>query len=152
MLLDAIAEAGAFMELVRSNSQGELTPLERGMHALKSGLSVRDYAGNVGRSATSTAYERHAAEVFTYVNGREDFPTVPATSPSCTPLPLGSGRRWSLSWPLAAGRWRSRPRAGHSRRSTNSISNVCPAVPSWPSMAKIASSMVRSASSAHSAR
>jgi hypothetical protein len=31
----------AFLELVRSNRQSELTPLERGMHALKSGLTVR---------------------------------------------------------------------------------------------------------------
>jgi hypothetical protein len=34
----------AFMALVLANSQSELLPLERGMHALDTGLSVRTYA------------------------------------------------------------------------------------------------------------
>jgi hypothetical protein len=42
-------DAAAFLELVRSNSQGELTPLERGMHALKSGMDLKGYAEAVGR-------------------------------------------------------------------------------------------------------
>ena len=33
----------AFMALVLANSQSELLPLERGIHALTSGLSIRAY-------------------------------------------------------------------------------------------------------------
>jgi hypothetical protein len=54
-------DAAAFMELVRSNSQGELTPLKRGMHYRRSGLSVRDYAETVGRSKSAVQFEAQAA-------------------------------------------------------------------------------------------
>lgn len=37
------------MLLATSNAQGELTPLERGFHALKSGMDVKSYATSVGR-------------------------------------------------------------------------------------------------------
>lgn len=53
----------AYMELVRANAQGELTALERGMHALHSGMDVKAYAGNVGRARTSVQYEVQAAKV-----------------------------------------------------------------------------------------
>ena len=48
-------DASAFMELAKSNSQGELSPLERGMHALgavkpgKHGHSAEAYAKAIGR-------------------------------------------------------------------------------------------------------
>jgi hypothetical protein len=41
------------MELVRSNAQFELTALERGLHAVHSGLGVKAYAESVGRARTS---------------------------------------------------------------------------------------------------
>jgi hypothetical protein len=63
-----MSDEDAYMALVLCNSQGELHPLEVGLHALRSGLSVRDYAKRSGISATSIAYQRQAAEVFTYVN------------------------------------------------------------------------------------
>ena len=53
--MSALVRAGvAFMALVLCNTHGELTPLERGMHALKSGMSVRGYGEKVGRSAGPT--------------------------------------------------------------------------------------------------
>ena len=46
-------DAAAYMELVRSNAQSELTALERGLHALRSGLDVKAYAASVGRTSSS---------------------------------------------------------------------------------------------------
>lgn len=66
-------DATACMELVRANAQSELTALERGMHALHSGKSIRDYAEEVGTSATTVTYQRHAADVFTHVNSAADM-------------------------------------------------------------------------------
>jgi|GEM_PF-902990 len=53
----------AFMALALCNTHGELTPLERGMHALKSGMSVRGYAERVGRAHKSVDNEVRAARV-----------------------------------------------------------------------------------------
>lgn len=53
----------AFMALALCNTHGELTPLERGMHALKSGMTVRAYADLVGRGASTVDFERRAAKV-----------------------------------------------------------------------------------------
>lgn len=53
----------AYMELVRSNAQGELTALERGMHALHSGLTGKAYAAAVGRAQQSVSNEILAARV-----------------------------------------------------------------------------------------
>jgi protein gp37 len=53
----------AFLELVKTNNQSELTPLERGMHALKSGLTVRDYAEKVEGSKSDIDRNRAAAIV-----------------------------------------------------------------------------------------
>ena len=39
-----MSEEDTYMALVTSNSQSELYPLEVGLHALHSGLTVRDYA------------------------------------------------------------------------------------------------------------
>ena len=73
-----MSDDDAFMALVLSNAQSELSALERGMHALQSGLSVRDYAKKAGdRSATAVAYERQAAEVFTRVNSPSDLDQYP---------------------------------------------------------------------------
>jgi protein gp37/ParB-like chromosome segregation protein Spo0J len=57
-------DATAYMELVRANAQGELSALERGIHALNSDKSVRAYAEEVGRKVGSIQDEREAAKVF----------------------------------------------------------------------------------------
>ena len=51
------------MALVLANTQGELHPLEEGLHALGSGLSVRAYAERVGRKPTPIAMRMQAARV-----------------------------------------------------------------------------------------
>jgi hypothetical protein len=58
------------MALVTSNSQSELTPLERGIHALgatekgrKNGSSVKAYASAIGRPERSVTREVAAARV-----------------------------------------------------------------------------------------
>lgn len=56
-------DAAAYMELVRANAQGELTALERGMHALHSGMTERAYADQVGRSKSTVHEEMAAAKV-----------------------------------------------------------------------------------------
>jgi ParB family chromosome partitioning protein len=59
----------AFMELILSNEQSELSPLERGMHALgatekgKHGRSIAAYAEKVGRKEPSVNSEIRAARV-----------------------------------------------------------------------------------------
>ena len=59
----------AFMHLVLSNTQGELSPLERGMHALaatekgRHGRSIAAYATQTRRAESTVKHEVHAAEV-----------------------------------------------------------------------------------------
>ena len=60
----------AFMQLVLSNAQGELSPLERGMHALAAtkkgkanGRSVKAYARAVRRPHGASSQEVCAARV-----------------------------------------------------------------------------------------
>jgi hypothetical protein len=55
------------MALVLANSQSELLPLERGMHALRSGKGVREYAREIERDHALVVRERKAAEVVTQV-------------------------------------------------------------------------------------
>lgn len=57
------------MLLVTSNAQGELSPLERGIHALNSGKGVREYATAVGLTPGAVTRQRQAAEVFSQLNG-----------------------------------------------------------------------------------
>jgi ParB/RepB/Spo0J family partition protein len=56
-------DATAYMELVKSNAQGELTALERGLHALHSGMDVKAYAESVGRARKTVSDEVLAARV-----------------------------------------------------------------------------------------
>jgi hypothetical protein len=58
--------ATAYMMLVTCNTQGELTALERGLHALRSGMDVKAYAASVGRKQRTVYNEAQAAEVFRY--------------------------------------------------------------------------------------
>jgi hypothetical protein len=58
----------AYMALALHNAQSELHPLEVGLHALNSGLSVREYAERLGhKDHTKTARMRQAAEVRCHV-------------------------------------------------------------------------------------
>ena len=58
-----MADAEAYMALVLANTQGELHPLEEGLHALGSGLSQRAYAEQVGKSANAVQRRSQAAAV-----------------------------------------------------------------------------------------
>jgi protein gp37/ParB-like chromosome segregation protein Spo0J len=58
-----MSDDDAYMALVTSNAQSELTPLERGLHALKSSMGVREYARETGRKHDQVVRERQAAEV-----------------------------------------------------------------------------------------
>jgi hypothetical protein len=55
------------------NAQSELSPLERGMHALGSQLGVREYARESGLAPSAITYQRQAAELFTRVNSSRDL-------------------------------------------------------------------------------
>jgi len=79
-------DSAAFMELVTSNSQGELSPLEIGLHALKAvplseggrgkkgGLS--EYATRLGKDKGNLARYRDGAEVYVAVANRCNDTTV----------------------------------------------------------------------------
>jgi ParB/RepB/Spo0J family partition protein len=56
-------DATAYMALVLNNAQGELTALERGMHALHSGMDGKAYAVEARRPQQSIAREIVAARV-----------------------------------------------------------------------------------------
>jgi len=69
--VESLDDATAFMELVLSNNQGELSPLEIGMHALKAvplaqgkkGEGLAEYAHKIGRLKQNVSLYRQAAEV-----------------------------------------------------------------------------------------
>jgi hypothetical protein len=69
-----MSDDDAYMALVTSNSQSELTPLERGLHALGATVKgdpekgVRAYAGRVGRTQQIVAREVAAARVWKAYN------------------------------------------------------------------------------------
>jgi len=48
----------AYMQLVLANTQGELSAVERGIHALNSGKSIKDYAESVGREKERVKVQR----------------------------------------------------------------------------------------------
>lgn len=66
-----MSEDEAFMQLVLANAQGELSPLEIGMHALdavptaqgKKGAGLEEYAGAIGKSRQYISQVRQSAEV-----------------------------------------------------------------------------------------
>jgi ParB-like nuclease domain len=57
-------DQAAYMTLATSNSQSELTAIERGVHALHSEMDGKAYAASVGRPRRSVADEICAARVF----------------------------------------------------------------------------------------
>jgi hypothetical protein len=46
----------AYMALVTSNAQSELSALERGLHALHSGMGMREYARETGEKNIPSSY------------------------------------------------------------------------------------------------
>jgi hypothetical protein len=82
-------------------AQGELTPLERGFHALRSGMDVKAYAERVGRKRETVRNEVYAAEVCSVAHVGHDgyFKTL---------VEIHSAPKWL--WPalvsaMAAGGW-----------------------------------------------
>lgn len=63
-----MADDEAYMALVLANTQGELHPLEEGLHALGSGMSVRSYADASHMTPRKVQIRREAAEVFQACN------------------------------------------------------------------------------------
>jgi hypothetical protein len=53
----------AYMALALNNAQGELSPLEVGLHALHSGLSQTEYGKQMGLSQDSISLRMRAAKV-----------------------------------------------------------------------------------------
>jgi hypothetical protein len=53
----------AYMALLLTNTQSELTPLEEGLHALHSGLSQRAYAKQAGKASGTVQKQMEAARV-----------------------------------------------------------------------------------------
>lgn len=69
--VEEMDDQAAFMELVTSNNQGELSPLEIGIHALKlpkeqgkKGKGLSAYAERIGKHEQNVRKYRDAAEVF----------------------------------------------------------------------------------------
>ena len=70
--VEAMDDDTAFMELVRANCQGELSPLERGLHALwyadtaqgVSGKGLKKYASDIEGKLDVISKMRSAAEVY----------------------------------------------------------------------------------------
>jgi hypothetical protein len=63
------------MALVTSNAQSELSALERGKHALHSGMDVKAYSDSIGRARGTVRDEVYAAEVAEAVSDiRHDTP------------------------------------------------------------------------------
>lgn len=60
-----LGDTEAYMMLLTCNAQGELTALERGLHALNSRMDIKAYAGSVGREKQYAAVkdEVYAARV-----------------------------------------------------------------------------------------
>jgi hypothetical protein len=87
--LRAMTDDEAYMQLVLANTQGELSAIERGMHALHSGMSARKYADSVGRPERSLREEVQAARVFEAC-GSANFADIPPTTLSA----IGSAQPW----------------------------------------------------------
>jgi hypothetical protein len=58
-----MSDEDAYMALALNNAQGELHPLEVGLHALQSGLGVRDYAIQTGANERTILTRFNAAAV-----------------------------------------------------------------------------------------
>jgi N6-adenosine-specific RNA methylase IME4/ParB-like chromosome segregation protein Spo0J len=70
---DELTEGEAYMVLATANAQGELSPLEEGLHFNGSGQGVREYARLTGQNAGGVTQKSQAAQVFSQLNTREDM-------------------------------------------------------------------------------
>lgn len=68
-----LADDEAYMALVLANTQGELHPLEEGLHALGSGMSVKDYAAQVAKPSTTLQTKAQAGRVLEAVKTHVSF-------------------------------------------------------------------------------
>jgi hypothetical protein len=57
----------AYMALLLTNTQSELHPLEEGLHAVRSGMTIRKYAARAGRQERTFLHRAHAAKVVAHV-------------------------------------------------------------------------------------
>ena len=94
-----MSDEDAYMALALCNAQGELHPLEEGMHALGSGLSQRDYAAKVGKGMGAMQPRVQAAAVFAECN---DIITANARDLWSSIAALHSSPRWL--WPALVSR------------------------------------------------
>jgi site-specific DNA-methyltransferase (adenine-specific) len=69
--VEEMDDDAAYMALATSNNQGELAPLEIGLHALRigkgskwSGSKAKDYAKSIGKAASTVSEYKAGAEVF----------------------------------------------------------------------------------------
>jgi protein gp37 len=62
-----LSDEDAYMALVLNNAQGELSPLEIGLHQLGSGMTVRDYAAKIGINEDTLGTRVQAARVVGHV-------------------------------------------------------------------------------------
>ena len=67
-----MSDDDAYMALALCNAQGELHPLEVGLHALHSGLTIREYADRTSISKSAIGQRQAAAEVSTHVDSKID--------------------------------------------------------------------------------
>lgn len=58
-----MSDEQAYMELVLCNTQSELHPLEEGLHALDSNMTIREYADKSGKGKSEIDRRKSAAEV-----------------------------------------------------------------------------------------
>jgi ParB-like chromosome segregation protein Spo0J len=61
--IEEMGEEDAFLELVRSNRQSELSPLEEGKHAADSGMDLKAYAAEVGKPRQTLQHKLYAYRV-----------------------------------------------------------------------------------------
>lgn len=84
--VEALDDESAYMALATSNNQGELSPLEIGIHALNlekgknrwTGGALKEYAKAIGKAPAYVTELRNAAEVFrsldlAQANSKESF-------------------------------------------------------------------------------
>jgi N6-adenosine-specific RNA methylase IME4 len=70
---DELDEEAAYMVLATANAQGELSPLEEGIHFNGSGMGVREYARMTGQAASGVTYKSQAGKVFSQLNTESDM-------------------------------------------------------------------------------
>lgn len=98
-----IGEEEAYMVLATANAQGELSPLEEGLHFNGSGLGVREYARMTGQNPGGVTQKSQAGAVFSQLNTQADMRAKTQHLAAIHKLP-------ESAWPVAveamlAGEW-----------------------------------------------